>query len=488
MTKRRKGRESVGTPGYLTVYAALTLTVMISLCLVLIEGIRRHTIAFETECVMDIGMDSVLAEYHRMLLERYGLLMVDTSYGTDYPSFYNTEWHLSEYLERNLSYEDCGFLPFLYRDLLGMELQDVQVLKVSLATDDGGRVFQRRAVECMRSRLGLETMEKLLEWMETVEGYGLLEKDVEAQMDQVSEELQECGAIGKNIGEEIWGKTETSDPIEAVQAMRKEGILKWVVEDVSRLSEAAVDPDQYISGRYAKGEVNRGNYPQEEQLSLTDNILLLEYFLNYAGRYGKPRENSLLQYQVEYLLGGKAGDRDNLRQTANLICGIREAANVIYLLGDEAKRAEVEMVAAVLAGVIAQPELQPLFETAFILAWAYLESLYDVKTLLAGGRVELLKTDKNWHYSLANIWTFQTETAEGEGTGLSYEDYLRIFLYVQSPEISTMRFMDLVEMDIRRTPGNSCFRMDGCIDRLEAEALIQSGYGYSFTIRREKQY
>lgn len=488
MTKRRKGRESVGTPGYLTVYAALTLTVMISLCLVLIEGIRRHTIAFETECVMDIGMDSVLAEYHRMLLERYGLLMVDTSYGTDYPSFYNTERHLSEYLERNLSYEDCGFLPFLYRDLLGMELQDVQVLKVSLATDDGGRVFQRRAVECMRSRLGLETMEKLLEWMETVEGYGLLEKDVEAQMDQVSEELQECGAIGKNIGEEIWGKTETSDPIEAVQAMRKEGILKWVVEDVSRLSEAVVDPDQYISGRYAKGEVNRGNYPQEEQLSLTDNILLLEYFLNYAGRYGKPRENSLLQYQVEYLLGGKAGDRDNLRQTANLICGIREAANVIYLLGDEAKRAEVEMVAAVLAGVIAQPELQPLFETAFILAWAYLESLYDVKTLLAGGRVELLKTDKNWHYSLANIWTFQTETAEGEGTGLSYEDYLRIFLYVQSPEISTMRFMDLVEMDIRRTPGNSCFRMDGCIDRLEAEALIQSGYGYSFTIRREKQY
>ena len=134
-------------------------------------------------------------------------------------------------------------------------------------------------------------------------------------------------------------------------------------------------------------------------------------------------------------------------------------------------------MAAVLAGVIAQPELQPLFETALILAWAYLESLYDVKTLLAGGRVELLKTEENWHYSLTNIWNAQTETAKGEGTGLSYEDYLRIFLYVQPSELSTMRFMDLVEMDIRRTPGNSCFRIDGCIDRLEAEALIRSGYG-----------
>ena len=488
MTEQRKDREARAFSGYLTVYVALTLTVMISLCLVLIEGVRRHTIAFETECVMDIGMDSVLAEYHRVLLERYGLFMVDTSYGTEYPSYHNTEQHLSEYLIRNLSYEDCGFLPFLYRDLLGMELQDVQVLKVSLATDEGGRVFQRRAAECMRSRLGLETVERLLEWMEMVDGYGLLEEDVEARLDQVSSQLQEYNAVERQIGEDEWIKIEIPNPTEAVQSLRREGILKWVVEDTSQLSEAFADISQYISGRSARGEVNRGNYPEGEQLDLADNILLLEYFLSCAGRYGKSREDSLLQYQVEYLLCGKDKDIDNLRQTANLLCGIREAANVVYLLQDEAKRAEVETAAAVLSGVIAQPELQPVFETALILTWAYLESLYDVKTLLDGGRVELLKKKGDWYYSLENIWTPQREAAEKEGTGLSYEDYLRIFLYVQPPELLTMRFMDLMEMDIRRTPGNGCFRIDGCIDRLEAEAVIRSGYGYSFTIRREKKY
>ena len=461
---------------------------MISLCLVLIEGARRHTIAFEAECVMDIGLDSVLAEYHRVLLKRYGLFMVDTSYGTDYPSYYNTEQHLSEYLTRNLSYEDCGFLSFLYRDLLGMELEDAQVLKVSLATDDGGRVFQYRAAECMRSRLGLETAEMLLEWMEIVDGYGLLEEDVEAQLDRVSAELQEYNAAEKQIGEEEWVKTEIPDPTEAVQALRREGILKWVVEDVSKLSEASVDISQYISERAASGEVNHGNYPEREQLSLADNILLLEYFLEYAGRYGKIREDSLLQYQVEYLVCGKGGDRENLRQTANLLCGIREAANVIYLLEDGTKRAEVETAAAVLSGVIALPELQPVFETALILTWAYLESLYDVKTLLAGGRVELIKTDANWHYSLNNIWNPQAEAAKEEGAGLSYEDYLRILLYVQSPDILAMRFMDLMEMDIRQTSGNSCFRMDGCIDGLEAEAVIQFGYDNFFNIKREKHY
>ncbi|MDE6518557.1 MAG: hypothetical protein K2L18_12055, partial [Acetatifactor sp.] len=161
---------------------------------------------------------------------------------------------------------------------------------------------------------------------------------------------------------------------------------------------------------------------------------------------------------------------------------------VIYLLEDGTKRAEVETAAAVLSGVIALPELQPVFETALILTWAYLESLYDVKTLLAGGRVELIKTDANWHYSLNNIWNPQAEAAKEEGAGLSYEDYLRILLYVQSPDILAMRFMDLMEMDIRQTSGNSCFRMDGCIDGLEAEAVIQFGYDNFFTIKREKQY
>ncbi|MCI9072603.1 MAG: hypothetical protein HFH80_07295 [Lachnospiraceae bacterium] len=488
MKKEGKDKHAKGLRGYLTVYMALTLTVMISLCLVLIQGVRRHTASFEAECVMDIGLDSVLAEYHRVLLERYGLLMVDTSYGTDYPSYYNTEQRLSEYLFHNLSYEDCIKIPFLYRDLLGMELEDVQMLKVSLATDHGGRVFQRRAAECMRSRLGLEMVDALLEWMETVEGYGLLEEDVEGQLDRVSAELQQYDGTERQIGEEEWIRVEISDPTETVRILRKEGILKWVVEDVNSLSDSAIDPGQYISGRAARGEVNHGNFPQKAELDLAENIFLLEYFLEYSGRYGKPLKGSLLQYQVEYLLCGSSGDRENLRQTANLLCGIREAANVIYLLGNAEKRGEVEAVAAVLSEAIALPELQPLFETALILTWAYLESLYDVKTLLAGGRVELLKTDAGWHYSLANIWSPQADGQVDKGNGLRYEDYLRILLYVQPPDVLAMRFMDLMEMDIRLTPGNSHFRMDGCLDGLEAEAVIRSDYGFSFTIKREKWY
>lgn len=486
--RKEKGETGTTPAGYLTVYAALSLTVIISLCLVLIEGVRRNTIAFETECVMDIGMDSVLAEYHRELLKRYGLLMVDSSYGTDYPSYYNTQQHLETYMTRNLSYEDCVQLSFLYRDLLGMELEEVQVQKVSLATDDGGRVFQHRAAECMRSRMGLEAVSKVLDWLETVEGYGLLDRDAEGQMDQISSRLQQYDGMEKQIAEEEWIKIEIPDPTEAVGQMRREGILKWVVEDVAQLSAAAIDPSQYVSARAARGEINQGNYSEAEPLELPDNLFLLEYFLTYAGHYGAVREDSQLQYQIEYLLCGKACDRDNLHQVVSTLCGIREAANAVYLMSSAAKRAEVEALAAALSGMVAMPELQPVFETALILTWAYLESLYDVKTLLAGGRVNLLKTDESWHYSLANIWNPRVESREGEGKGLSYQDYLRILLYLQPTDALSLRFMDLMEMDIRRTPGNKYFRMDGCMDGLEAEAVIRSGYGYRFTIRRQKNY
>ncbi len=485
---QEKRRNPGGSAGYLTVYAAMSLTVMISLCLVLIEGVRKNTIALEIECVMDIGMDSVLAEYHRELLHRYGLLMVDTSYGTDYPSYYNTQQHLETYLARNFSYEDCVQLSFLYHDLLGLKLEDVQVQKVSLATDDGGRVFQHRAAECMQSRLGMEAVLEVLDWMEKVEGYGLLEQDIEGQMDRVSAQLQQYDGMKKQIAEEEWIKIEIPDPTAAAGRMRREGILKWVVEDVSLLSAATIDPEAYVSARAFRGEINCGNYPEKEPLELLEHIFLLEYFLTYAGHYGAVMEESLLQYQIEYLLCGKACDRDNLHQVINTLCGIREAANVAYLMGCAPKRAEVEALAATLSSVIALPELQPVFETALILTWAYLESLYDIKTLLAGGRIVLLKTDESWHYSLANIWNPQVEAQEGEREGLSYEDYLRILLYLQPADTLSMRFMDIMEMDIRRTPGNSCFRMDGCIDGLEAEASIRSGYGYTFTIKRQKNY
>ena len=46
--------KKVTPGGYMTVYLALTVTVIMALCLALIEGCRYRGISLETECVMDI--------------------------------------------------------------------------------------------------------------------------------------------------------------------------------------------------------------------------------------------------------------------------------------------------------------------------------------------------------------------------------------------------------------------------------------------------
>ena len=62
-------------------------------------------------------------------------------------------------------------------------------------------------------------------------------------------------------------------------------------------------------------------------------------------------------------------------------------------------------------------------------------------------------------------------------SGLRYKDYLHILLYFASSEKMTFRFMDLMEMDIRLTEGNESFRMDACIESIEAEASRAAGKG-----------
>ena len=115
---------------YLTVYLSLTMTVLLSLFLALFEGVRSNAIRLEAECIMDIGMDSILAEYHRELFEQYNLFAIDSSYGGDTTGKENVSAHLRHYVERNMSLEDIFLESLLYRDFLSMKPEGADVTRV----------------------------------------------------------------------------------------------------------------------------------------------------------------------------------------------------------------------------------------------------------------------------------------------------------------------------------------------------------------------
>lgn len=484
---------------YLTVYLALTMTILLSLCMILIEGARKNAIRLEAECVADIGMNSILAEYHRELLEQYNLFAIDSSYGTEYGAKANTEQHLKQYVERNLSSKDIFLSKLLYKDFLAMSLKKSELTKVSIYTDDGGAVFRRRAAEAVKSDAGLVLLEELTQWMETVESNNLYSQNMEAQKQQTDEQIEAAIDAAeeerKEIDEETGEITEVhidfSNPTTGLEIKRREGILRWTVSEPESLSVKKLPEQELVMERMKRNAVNQGNFKMDE-LTMGEEFLerffFQEYLMQYMGRYNAEDETNALLYQIEYLVAGKDCDLDNLRSVADTLCLMREVANALYLFSDTEKCSEAELLATAISALILVPEIMPLLKTSILLAWSYAESLYDVQVLLEGGRVPLIKTADTWHYSLEEALQGSLMESGDVSMGLSYEDYLRILMMLTDLDTLTGRAMNLVEADIRQTSGNSHFRLDGCYDKVEAAFYMESAYGYTCEITRKKGY
>ena len=177
--------KKVTPGGYMTIYLALTVTVIMALCLALIEGCRYRGISLETECVMDIGMDSILAEYHRELQKQYNLFAIDCSYGTESASTKLTESHLLEYMNRNFSLEDVFLEKLLYRDFFAVQAEEAQAVKAAFLTDGEGEVFRRVAVDAIEDTVGIGLLQQLTDWLQVIESRGLEQQDIAGQKQQI---------------------------------------------------------------------------------------------------------------------------------------------------------------------------------------------------------------------------------------------------------------------------------------------------------------
>lgn len=478
-------RTQEGCGGYLTIFLSLVLTVLLSLCLALIVSARESTRRMTAEYVTDIAMNNVLAEYHRELLEQYDLFFVDTSYGTEAASYENTEARLEEYAAYNLGDEGL-FLPFLYRDTLKMEAEEVNIEELSVATDQEGKVLRRQAVEVMREKVGITYLEKISEWLTVVDAYELDSRDILAEEKAASEELMEWdGAILETAAGEKELSVEV--PGEEIVSMWESGILNFVVEDVTELSGRKVGGDAYVSER----ELLTGTgLPDVTEFGdgWLEQLLFHEYIMKYTGRYGQEKAEGLLQYQTEYILCGHHSDLDNLKSMVYRLLAFRAAADTVYLLSDKEKMNLVQGIASVLAVLLGVPDLDDLFKTILTLVWAMAESMYDVEQLLKGNRIPLLKTKKDWHYDIGAILDFSWISGDDEGSGLCYEEYQRIFLCLQSKKTTTLRLMDIMEMDIRQTAGNRYFRMDGCVDSLKAAFQYRTRDEHCYIVTRRYGY
>ena len=469
--------------GTISVYLILTFTVLLSLILVIIEGARENAIKMKVDLAADLSLYSAFAEYNRELLKQFDLFFIDASYGLSHPDPANVGEHIKGYMNENFKpVTEVGIV----KDLTAIEAQQVDILRYSLATDEGGEVFKRQAVLYMEDLLGMSYFDAIRRQQSVVEDNELFTRDVQSERLRNQSELDSIEIPKKQKGKE-WEEVELNNPADQVNATR--GNLALVLNEGDELSVTSVNPANYVSGRtIEKGDGLAGR----DGVNAGEELIFNEYLMTKFGCFTSQKEESELKYELEYLLEGKSSDIENLKAVVNKLLLLRETANVTYLFSDAAKMAEAEALAIALTVEIPVPGIEILVKLSLVFAWAYAEAVYDVRSLLHNKRVPLMKTAETWHYSLEGMMGMAGDSAEGEEgsgpeDGLSYKDYLRVFLMVEGND-KTLRATDVIEMDIRRTTGNQSFRMDGCMDLIRMNAYTISRYGKAHEVEREYFY
>lgn len=475
---------------YLTVYLSLIFGIVLSLLFVLIEGAAIGAVRAQAELVADLGLDSVFAEYNREILNQYELFFVDSSYGSTNGGTGMVEKHLSDYMSYNMNPEKDLMMPFEH-NLLKLQNPYLEIAEVSCASDDACMVWKAQAVNYMKSVYGGDLIASVQEHMDTVKSNGLTEKDVTgdiaAQKQEFEEALKDKGIVEYGAeSEEGYSYPKVSGVFDKVVGG---GIL--TLSGVDSVSGAVTGAGPYFSARKKGGAINKGIGLHEgidRPDGIVDELIYGEYLMKMCGNYVEPKDTGYLKYQIEYILYGFNSDAGNLRRSVELLFALRSAANLTSICADSSKQSQAEMVATIICALLLSPELTDLMKAILLGVWALVETVSDMQQLLEGERVPLIKGSSDWNTSIIDLFTGNIPCGSKKTTGLSYQDYLRVFLGLMDRDTKAERSLDIVEMDIRQTAGNEHFRIDRCMDYMKVHFGFADADGHDFVFYKKMFY
>lgn len=447
--------------GEITVFLSLMLAVLLFFFQACLQSARFAFLRSQTQEALELAEYSILSEYHRELFERYGLLYVDLGYGS--------------------GQEDTGYLEQRLRSFLNSNLPKGNVTALEAwdfkrASDESGMAFYEQAVSYMKQKTGAAFLERLRDCQE-------LEQQAEEQCEKYEEiearEQENLEELRKRREEA--GEAYTPDPISSVNTLKEGSLLHLFLPDTGSVSGKKANLEGVPSWRTClTGSGPRGIHQGNMGNDLFFHGYLMEHLTDAVDFLAKSKEAGLwLDYQVEYLIGGKDTDIANLEAVCGRILAIREGMNYAYLQTDSAKKAECEALALLLVGATMIPGLVEAVKQALLLAWAFAESVADVRTLLSGKRCAFWKGEGTWRTSLEGALDLQNSVSEFDKSedsgGLSYEDYLGMLLATVGRKTKAIRSLDVIEGVIRKTSGNKGFYIDQCTDGFWVRTVISNG-------------
>lgn len=367
---------------------------MILASMLLAAGMFIHAASHEAgrsyaDAVFELAGRSVLSEYDLKLQRRYGLFAVHTDES-------KTEDRIKYYAD--FSFHDNRFREAIrgrqYIDILRLDLDLVRVsLKGYSMTDVD--LFEEQILACMKTGI-------FKNYLFQGKEYPVREQNVILRNEQM------------------------------INSLPSKGYSSSIFTDLKRIAENGLPGIEEIK-------------KNAKETFLVDEYII-RYFQNH--RRGSEMRNTFFQNEVEYILKGSFDDRKNYNGVRTDLFIVRNVLNLVHIYSDPEKHAKVKATAAELSLGAAEPVAEPVVAEA----WAAAESENDLRLLEDGKPVPLVKARNNWAVPISKTLEYLWKEGYTEPLNLSgntYDDYLRILLYLENREKKLLRCMDLIQLNMK---------------------------------------
>lgn len=438
-------------------YLTLIFVLFVSLILALMESASVQMAKNYRRADMNRAVECVFAEYQKELLENYDLFGLEAGYET------------GTYSEKNI----LDRLAFYGADM------ENEITRIQLFTDKNGELFMSQAGKYMKHKYGIA-------WADQYLGSTSLWKDQEEKADELNgEETKQSEYLEELLGEQEMELPDEENPMEHVAVLKSLPILSLVLPKEKNVSEKKISLQNMPENRTNQKGYGEFSDVEPDEGTVTA-VLLGEYIKEHFTDFTDDPKGGNLDYEMEYILSGKASDKENLETVVKKLMLMRFVPNYFYLQTSSTRQAEAQAAAGTLCALLAVPAITEAAAQGILLAWAYGESVMDVRSLLDGKKTAITKDDTSWQLSLSGLMKLGTEEDMGSGAdiegGMEYKDYIRMLLFLEGKEKMSMRAMGIIEQNMQSVFGQPKFRMDYCAGRMEVDTVckLRRGIAYQF--------
>lgn len=442
--------------GSITIFITFSMVFVSSVLFLLIEGMRYQETKRIGQLQTELAVESFFAGYDLNLWKEYRLLGSDDAM-----------------ILRQL--EDSGNARVKANayglNLLQLKVKKIQMESVTRITDGEGAAFIHAISTYMEKEVLYATLKSIYNQYEAIRSLIQSGEINRSTIDEalkniqvIQSQLQEGNSLGSDSLDAELDDTEQNlspqieNPLEVIKNLQKMGVLELLISNTGIVSDKQIQQNEIVSKR----NLQKGKNAQISESSWLDKVLFQQYLLSYFSNYCSNGETAGLSYELEYILIGNSHDIENLKQVAQQLIGIREVLNFLYLMSNTQAQEEAGLLAVALVGATVNPIVIETVKIGILTAWAFGESVLDVRALLKNRKIPLIKSKDTWTLALTDLGRIaQMDYISKESAmGLRYTDYLGILVFFQEENRLAMRAMDLQEINIRNKYKETGFRMD----------------------------